>query len=332
MRAVREMEGIDRERFREEIVPDARPLVLRGIARDWPAVCASNKPGGCQSYLTRLDSGASCDMLVGAPEHGGRIFYDGPEMRGLNFVREPTSLSAAIARLDAVATMAEAPTLALQSVAAARCAPRFAEDNRLELIDPSVGPRLWIGNRVVVATHQDMFDNVAVVVAGRRRFTLFPPSQVSNLYVGPFEFTPNGTPVSLVDLDEPDAGRFPRFAEAMEEAEQTELAAGDAIFIPYMWWHHVRSLDLFGVLANYWWNDAPAPQPGLAPVDALVHALLALRDLPAGQRRAWRDTFAAMVFGEEESHIPEARRGIRGKLSPEAGMRLRRQLGALMSR
>ena len=52
---------------------------------------------------------------------------------------------------------------------------------------------------MVTAIHHDMFSNLAVVVAGGRRFTLFPPGEVANLYLGPFEFTPAGTPASLVD-------------------------------------------------------------------------------------------------------------------------------------
>ena len=45
------------------------------------------------------------------------------------------------------------------------------------------------------------------MVAGRRRFTLFPPEQVANLYIGPLDLTPAGQPVSLVDQAQPDLVR-----------------------------------------------------------------------------------------------------------------------------
>jgi hypothetical protein len=253
-------------------------------------------------------------------------------MSGLTFRKEPGTLAGLIDRLEAAAVLEAPPALAVQSLSARDALPGFATENGIGMVDARIGPRLWIGNRIVVATHHDVMENVAVVVAGRRRFTLFPPEQMPNLYVGPFEFTPAGTPVSLADPESPDLDRFPRFAEALRHAETAELAPGDAIFIPYMWWHHVRSLDPFSMLANYWWSATPAPQPGLAPIDALVHAALAIKDLPGNQREAWRAMFGQIVFDADADHIPESRRGIRGRIDEAAKANLRRQLGALMGR
>jgi hypothetical protein len=325
MRAIREIDGIDRDRFREEILPSARPAVFRGIAADWPAVRADSVP----AYVDRLGGGASCEMIVGAPETGGRIFYNA-DMSGLNFTRERSTVATLLARLAAVADEETPPALAVQSLASREALPTFAAENQIDLVDPTHAPRLWIGNRIVVATHHDLMENIAVVVAGRRRFTLFPPEQAPNLYIGPFEFTPNGAPVSLADPEAPDLDRFPRFAAALEQAETAELGPGDAIFIPYMWWHHVRSLDAFSMLANYWWEATPQAQPGLAPIDALVHARLALGDLPDSQREAWRALFDHVVFDRAQAHIPAERRGIRGELPEAVKARLRKQLGALM--
>jgi mannose-6-phosphate isomerase-like protein (cupin superfamily) len=202
----------------------------------------------------------------------------------------------------------------------------------MPLAPEGVAPRIWIGNRVRVATHHDMNSNIAVVMAGRRRFTLFPPDQVANLYIGPIEFTPAGTPVGLFDPDEPDFDRFPLAREAMAHAQIVELEPGDALFIPHMWWHHVRSLDPVSILVNYWWDEAPVPQPGLAPLDTMVHAILAFSGLPENQRAAWRAMFDEFVFGPPLDHVPEERRGIRGTLSEDSKARVRRQLGQMLSR
>jgi hypothetical protein len=71
---------------------------------------------------------------------------------------------------------------------------------------------------------------------------------------------------------------------------------------------------------------------GLAPIDAMVHAMLTFGDLPDNQREAWRVMFEHFVFGPPPEHLPEDKRGLRGKLSEASKERLRRQLGQMMAR
>lgn len=286
------------------------------------------------AYLKQFDSGAKTEMSVAAPGHKGRLFYT-DDFAELNFTKELATVSAVLDRLARAADEAEPETIAAQAVMVSQALPGFAEANRLALFLSPVEPRIWIGNRVATATHHDMVSNMAVVVAGRRRFTLFPPEQVANLYIGPFEFTPAGTPASLVDPEAPDLERFPRAAEALKHAQTAELEPGDAIYIPHMWWHHVRSLDPLSILVNYWWDEAPARQPGLAPINSLIHALLSFEDLPQDQRAAWQAMFDHFVFhadGDPNGHIPEDKRGIRGRLSDEAKARMRRTLAQMLGR
>lgn len=286
------------------------------------------------AYLRQFDSGARTEMIVAAPEHEGRLFYS-EGMTGLTFERQPATVCSVLDRLQRASAEARPEAIAAQAVSVADSLPGFIEQNRLAAFDGKVEPRIWIGNRVVTAIHHDMFSNLAVVVAGRRRFTLFPPDQVANLYIGPFEFTPAGTPASLVDPEAPDLERLPRAAEAMRNAQTAELEPGDGIYIPHMWWHHVRSLDPLSILVNYWWDEAPEAQPGLAPINALIHALLSFENVPQEQRAAWQAMFDTFVFhasGDPNAHIPEERRGIRGKLGPDSKARLRKTLGQMMVR
>lgn len=305
----------------------AEPAVFRGIAADWPLVRARDP----FAYLSAFDNGAPVSIVTAPPSAEGKLFYT-PDLSGLDFDRRTGSLAKLFEQLSAVATASDAQGIAAQAVMVPDVLPGFEADNHLGLVPPGVAPRIWIGNRVRVATHHDMNSNIAVVAAGRRRFRLFPPDQVANLYIGPFEFTPAGTPVSLFDPDEPDFDRFPLAAEAMARSRVVELAPGDALFIPHMWWHHVRSLDAIGILVNYWWDEAPSRQPGLAPIDTMVHAILAFGDLPANQRDAWRAMFEHFVFGPAPEHLPADKRGIRGELSEASKERVRRQLGQMMAR
>jgi hypothetical protein len=196
----------------------------------------------------------------------------------------------------------------------------------MPLLDARVEPRIWIGNAVKINTHFDLAYNIACVIGGRRRFTLFPPGQIENLYIAPLDFTPSGAPVSLVQFTNPDLARFPRFAEAMRHAQQAELEPGDALYIPFGWWHHVESLTPFNVLMNYWWNDAPDFG---APHGALLHALLTIRDLPADQRGVWEAVFRQLIFTEPEralGHLLPEQRGVLAPPSAERTRKIRQKL------
>jgi hypothetical protein len=168
-------------------------------------------------------------------------------------------------------------------------------------------------------------------VGGRRRFTLFPPEQIANLYIGPLDFAPTGAPMSLVELAAPDLERYPKFPQALAAAQVAELGPGDAIFIPPLWWHHVHSLDNLNVLVNYWWNATTyGQQAENSAFDCLMHSILNMRDLPPETRRAWGALFEHYVFGPQEgitAHIPAARLGILGALKAEDRARLRAHLG-----
>ncbi len=191
----------------------------------------------------------------------------------------------------------------------------------------------WLGNKTRVSAHFDFPDNVACVVAGKRRFTLFPPEQVDNLYIGPLDRTPSGQAISLVDFANPDFERFPKFADALDAAVSYEMDPGDAIFVPSMWWHHVEGLSDFNLLVNYWWCNSP-PSMG-SPTTALLHAILSVRDLSDRQREAWRKLFDHYVFDADESvysHIPEAGRGCLSPLDENSARQLRADLLNRMNR
>ncbi|MBW6527491.1 cupin-like domain-containing protein [Sphingomonas sp. RHCKR7] len=321
------MTGVDRRRFEEEVRPAARPVVLRGIARDWPAVIAGKTSAEAGvSYLKRFSRPAPVPAILGEPSITGRFFYT-PDLKGLNFVRGQTPLDPFLDRLLRDRARAEPYAMAIQSVPLPELLPGFAEANACALVPHGVVPRMWLGNAIRVATHYDLMENVGVVVLGRRRFTLFPPDQVANLYMGPLELTPAGTPVSLVDPDAPDLDRFPRFAEALRTAQSATLTPGDGIYIPFHWWHAVESLEPVNAFVNYWWNPALA---GLGnPYDVLLHALVAIAALPADQRAAYRAVFDHLVFrpdGEPAAHLPDDVKGVLGPLEPGIAGRIRATL------
>jgi hypothetical protein len=250
---------LDARLFGERIVAAQRPAVLRGLVRDWPLVrLAQRSPQALCAELVRRDSGAPVDAILMRPEHRGRLFYADESCTAFNFVRAERTLSQIVGQLGRYAQFASHPALAVQSAPVDRCLPGFVDAHPMPLLDAAVRPRIWLGNEVVTPAHFDESSNIACVVAGRRRFTLLPPDQLPNLYLGPLDFAPTPTPISRVDFRAPDLERFPRFAQALAAAQVFELEPGDAIYMPPLWWHHVESLAPLNVLVNYWWRERAA--------------------------------------------------------------------------
>lgn len=315
--------------LRDEVLSHKTPAVLRGLVRAWPAVRAGlESPESLAAYLRSFDNGAAVDALITAPDVDGRIHYNA-DMSGFNFHRNRLPLWQIAEQVLRYARFEASPAVAAQSALIRDCLPGFTAENSLNILSNAVLPRIWLGNRITTPAHVDEWNNIGCVVAGRRRFTLFPPDQLANLYIGPLDFAPTGAPMSMVSLHAPDFERFPKFRTALASAQQVELAPGDALFIPPLWWHHVESLDRFNVLVNYWWHDrhGDGAQADSA-FEALVHGILSIRSLPPESRAAWRSFFEHYVFGEEcdLGHIPQERRGLLGELSPELRAALRTHL------
>jgi len=318
---IREYLQPDDATLRASVIGSGQPAVLRGLAASWPAVARARVSAHeLIDYLRGFDSGTPVDAIMTPPEVAGRIFYT-EFMTGFNYVRNRLPFTQVAEQVLRYAHFPAPPAVAVQSALLRDCLPGFSAENCLSALDAAVLPRIWFGNRITTPTHFDEWNNIGCVVCGRRRFTLFPPEQVANLYVGPLDFAPTGAPMSLVELSTPDFERFPRFRAALAAARSAELAPGDAIYIPPLWWHHVESLETFNVLVNYWWHAGGGlAQEAPSGFDALLHAMLNLRGLPPADRAAWRALFDRYVFGPQEevtAHIPAQRHGLLGPLSAQ---------------
>jgi hypothetical protein len=308
-----------------DLLQQTQPVLLRGLVRHWPLVQAALQSDRqfCE-YLRGFGANTKIGIWRGAPDIEGRFFYNA-DCSGFNFQREIGNFRALLDELLARAHEAQPPALYLGSTELEGSLPGLRHFNSLGFgqgQNPLVS--LWLGNRARVAAHFDLPDNLACVVAGRRRFTLFPPDQVANLYVGPLDLTPAGQPISLVDVAHPDLARFPRFAKALEQAQTVELLPGDALFLPSQWWHAVESLAPVNALVNFWWRQSPAYMD--TPMNTLMLALLSLRDLPPAQRQAWRALFDHYVFdadADTAAHVPANARGVLAPISEDRARQLR---------
>ena len=316
----------------QAVLAGQTPMLFKGLARDWPLVLEGLKSSqAARDYLRGHDRGGRVVGYTGDPSIQGRFFYDA-SLTVMNFKAERAPLETFLQRLQAVEGRNDAPSVYVGSADLDAYFPTLKAANDLGLGAEVFGPEppmagIWIGNRTTAAAHFDMSNNIAVCVVGRRRFTLFPPDQVANLYPGPLEPTPGGQVVSLVDFQDPDFDAHPGFRDAIASAQVAEMEPGDVLVYPALWWHQVEALDPFNVLVNYWWNTAPAHAD--TPMNTLLHALLSLRDRPDFEKQGWKALFDYYVFGPAQragAHVPEAARGPLGTMGDMTARRLRAQL------
>jgi len=320
MSEIAEISGsIGAEDFLRKAVLPCRPVVLRGLVRDWPCVSAADSPENFRAYLGRFDAGRDMETFLGEPRIAGKYYY-ADDFRGFNFERRTMRLAAALDAMISSLGQPDAPSIYAGSLPVADYLPGFAAENPMPLVPPSAGPRIWLGHASNVSAHYDTVDNLACVVAGTRRFTLYSPQLIESLYVGPIDNTMAGQPVSLAASAPPDDPQYPRFAEIRGQALTAELNPGDALYLPKLWWHQVEARAPFNGLVNYWW-DAFSAGPD-APYTAMLLSMIAMGERPAAERSNWRALFDHYVFrehGHPLAHLPEHHHGLLGPLKENYG-------------
>jgi hypothetical protein len=330
----RELAGKDLvgpEQFISEVIEPCRPVVIRALVGDWPLVAAGRRsPAAFKEYLGRFDAGGTIEAFFGEPHIAGKFYYK-DDLKGFNFERRRMKFADALATIVSTLDQAMAPSVYMGSVPANDFLPGLAGKNPMCLLASEVGPRIWLGHASNVSAHYDALDNLACVVAGTRRFTLFAPELIGSLYVGPIDNTMAGQPVSLAASSDPDERQFPLFERVKDQALITELQPGDALYLPKLWWHKVESTASFNGLVNYWW-DAFSAGPD-APYTSLLLSMITIAERPARERQAWKAFFEHYVFrgsGHPLAHIPADQRGLLGPLKPDNYGRIRARIMHLL--
>jgi len=322
---------LTRERFLREVVAGCQPVVLRGLVVDWPAVrAAQNSPRALMNYLSEFDAGAQIEVFFGDPAIAGKYYY-GAGLQGFNFERRMMGFAAALQAILAAVDAPEGKSVYAGSAPCRECLPGFAPGNVMPLLAAETSPRIWLGTASNVSSHYDTFDNLACVIAGRRRFTLYAPELIGRLYVGPIDRTMAGPPVSLAASSAADDARFPLFQEVRDQAWVCELEAGDALYLPKLWWHQVESLAAFNGLVNYWWDAFAAGAD--SPYTSLLLAMITIAERPPAEQRAWKAFFDHYVFrshGHPLAHLPPEQRGVLGPLKPDNYANIRARVMQLL--
>lgn len=309
-----------------------QPVILKGLVNQWPLVKL-----GKESRNKIMDSlelhYSKKPMLVykGSAEIKARFGYN-ENCTGFNFSSEKSTIPEVFDHIRRQLSQQKHDYLYINSLRFDEGFPTLFENHQLNFSHEVFNnnqplAKIWLGTESIAAAHYDQPKNIACCVTGKRRFTLFPPEQIHNLYAGPLSPTPGGQVVTLADIKNPDYERFPRLKEALQSATIADLSPGDALYYPSMWWHQVEAFDRFNAMVNYWWTDT---KPYLGnPMDALMHAMKSIRDRPTEEKKAWKALFDYYIFGDNENvckHLPKECQGLLATLDENQA----RRLGAIL--
>ena len=313
----------------EQLFAAEGPIILRGLVSDWSLVKAGEQsPGKAMEILQSHSSKKPVGVYIAPPEAEARFFYN-QDCTGFNYQSKYLQLSDIFAQIREAENNPDHSYYYMNSLTLDNCFPGLRADNDLSFDHQAFTnnqplSKVWVGTESIAAAHYDVPSNLACCVLGARRFTLFPPEQIHNIYPGPLEPTPGGQVITMVDLKNPDFERFPRVRRALEAAVVVDLQPGDAVYYPSMWWHQVEALSPFNIMINFWWLRSPAYMGN--PMDIVMHAIMGIRDRPEAEKNAWREVFEYYIFGPADTpreHLPTSIQGALGELDDDSIRRLR---------
>ncbi|WP_158769541.1 cupin-like domain-containing protein [Paraglaciecola sp. L1A13] len=316
----------------DELFSMAQPVILKGLVKDWPLVKAGKSSSdNVMGLLEQHYSQRPTVVYKGPAAINARFGYNS-SCTGFNFTSEPGTIPDVFAAIRAQLAREQHDYFYINSLRLDEGFPTLSQTHQLtfnhaEFNNNQPVAKIWLGTESVAAAHFDQPKNIACCVLGKRRFTLFPPEQVHNLYPGPLTPTPGGQVVTLANLGTPDFARFPRLKTALENAYIADLEPGDALYYPNMWWHEVEAFDRFNAMVNFWWMTA-APYLG-NPMDALMHAMMSVRDRSNREKEAWKALFDYYIFADSEQvleHLPPESHGLLATMDDNQARRLRAML------
>ncbi|GAB4183287.1 MAG: hypothetical protein Tsb002_05340 [Wenzhouxiangellaceae bacterium] len=209
---------IDRETFQSQYLRNRQPLVLKRQASDWPALSRWTA-----DFWSREHGDKQVPVYDASFVRPGAKYMSHVEQMALRDYVHEIQHSQRDLRMFLYNIMAKAPEL----YADVRL-PDLADGFSKRFVFMFFG---CAGSVTPIHIDIDMSHVFHVQVYGRKRCLLFSPEQNTNLYRHPF------TVRSYVDPANPDYQRYPRLQQA--EGYEVVLEAGDMLFIPSGWWHHM---------------------------------------------------------------------------------------------
>ena len=157
--------------FSFDIFNSNEPLVIRGIASDWPLVKrASEDIQKISEYLLCYYENDRIIAFASKPEFGNKFTY-GSNDNQMSFEQLESTLDLVLETISESSKLDNPGTVYMGSTTLDYVLPGFDKDNNLFMGEASPLKSIWVGNKTIVPPHYDVPDNIAFVFVGTRRFT-----------------------------------------------------------------------------------------------------------------------------------------------------------------
>jgi hypothetical protein len=217
-REIPRVENLDRQTFADSFLKHNRPVVFKDMAKDWPALTKWNKEYFTEKYAQNQVK--VYDSNFGTP--GGKYMSS---LKTMNFADYLDDLESG------------ETTLRMFLYNIIKEAPELKDDLDLPTIMDGFSKNFMFmffgakGSITQLHYDIDMSHVFHTAFSGIKRFYLFAPAESKNLYRHPFTIR------SYVDPVNPDFERYPKLKDVV--GDYVELQAGETLFIPAGYWHHV---------------------------------------------------------------------------------------------
>jgi ribosomal protein L16 Arg81 hydroxylase len=220
---------LSREEFTERYVRGCRPVVIQGLARDWPALQRWSPQDLKQRFghlevEVQAERQADPHYELNKLQHRRRVrlghFVDHVLAAGPSNDHYLTANNELLRRPEFAPLLQDIGSL-----------PDYCDAAALER-----SCSFWFGPAgTVTPLHHDTLMLFHTQVVGRKRWRFVSPLETPRLYNHYDVYSP-------VDIDRPDLNRYPDFAQV--KVLDVVVEPGETMFLPLGWWHQVSALDL----------------------------------------------------------------------------------------
>jgi Cupin-like domain len=226
---VEKRDHLSRDEFVERYVRGCRPVVIQGLARDWPAMQRWSPQDLKQRFghlevEVQAERQADPQYEVNKLQHQRRVrlcdFVDRVLAMGPSNDHYLTANNELLRRPEFAPLLADIGSL-----------PDYCDANQL----PN-SCSFWFGPAgTVTPLHHDTLMLFHTQVVGRKRWRFVSPLETPRVYNYYDVYSP-------VDIDRPDLNRYPDFAQV--KVLDVVVEPGETMFLPLGWWHQVTAMDL----------------------------------------------------------------------------------------